>query len=1206
MWMAWGPDLTFLYNDTYARVTLGEKHPWALGRSARTVWSEIWDDLQPRVDRVLTTGEATWDEGLLLFLRRSGFVEETYHTFSYSPLTDDAGKVAGMLCVVTEETERVLGERQLASLRGFASELNSAITEEAVTHAVIAGGTASQRDLPFMLVYLVDGKDALGRLCCGTGFAHGDPAAPETIDLDDGGAVWPIARVLETDDSFTIGVEGLSGLPTGVWKDPPDRALLVPIAQRGQQRAAGVLVAGLNPYRKLTSEYEGYIKLIAGQIAASLANAHAYDQERKRAQALAELDRAKTMFFSNVSHELRTPLTLMLGPLEDELARAAPGSDSRRSLELIQRNALRLLKLVNTLLEFSRVESGRLTARFEPVDLAALTAEYASTFRSSIERAGLRYIVDSSPLPEPVYIDREIWERIILNLLSNALKSTFHGEIEVSVRLVPEGVRVAVRDTGTGIPIEDVPHLFERFRRVEGARRRTHEGSGIGLALVKELVAMHGGAIAVDTTVGIGSTFSVTLPLGHGHLPQGQVSGPSGDGMQSAAAAYVNEALAWLPQTAEGSDGEIQPSPISEYEEPAGAPEKGTRVLLVDDNRDMRDYVSQLIGRKFTVEVAENGRVGLERALLHPPNLILTDVMMPEMDGFQLLAAVRQAPSIKDVPVIMLSARAGEESRVEGFEAGADDYLVKPFTARELMARINAHLAMAKLRREGAERERELLAFTQAERNRLQDVFLSAPAFIAIVIGPEHRFTLVNDQYLSVVGRKHASDLLGKPILEAMPEMHGQIFPKLLDRVYKSGVAHVGNEERALLPRGEHGQLEEVFFNFVYRPWRDASGAVEGVFIHAVDVTESVRARRAVEELASSLQKSEGRLRGIVEQIVSGICQMDLQGRLTFVNERFCEIAGKPAESLLGTEVFDLVVPEDREAGRAMFERLVHGGPTYESVQRFTRADKPPVWVQNNLSAVIGPSGAIESVVCVTQDITERKVTEEALRRSEKLAAVGQLASTIAHEINNPLESVMNLLYLIQGAQSPEDLETYARLANEELMRVSHVVTTTLSFHRQLAEATYEKLSGLLESAVALYQGRLRSADIRVVKRYSDAKPIRSYGGELRQVFANMIGNAFDATRNSADKRLLIRTRAATDPKTGEEGVRVTVADTGSGMSASTMAHIFEPFFTTKGTTGSGLGLWVSIDILKKHHATTRLKSREGRGTVFSMFFPLT
>jgi PAS domain S-box-containing protein len=1060
-----------------------------------------------------------------------------------------------------------------------------------------------------MLVYLVDENDPCGRLSCSTGFAHGDPAAPVTIDLDDADAIWPIAKVLETDDAFVMGLDGSSaslpqgGLPKGGWQDPPQQALLVPIAQRGQQRAAGVLVAGLNPYRKLSSEYEGYIKLIAGQIAASLANANAYDQERKRAEALAELDRAKTMFFSNVSHELRTPLTLMLGPLEDELARAAPGSDRGRSLELIQRNGLRLLKLVNTLLEFSRVEAGRLTARFEPVDLPALTAEYASTFRSSIERAGLRYVVDSSPLPEAVYVDREIWEKIILNLLSNALKSTFYGEIEVSVRAVPEGARIAVRDTGTGIPAEDVPHLFERFRRVEGARRRTHEGSGIGLALVKELVAMHGGSIAVDTTVGIGSTFSVTLPLGHAHLPQGQVFGPSGDGMQSAAAAYVNEALAWLPQTADG--GEIQPSPIHEYEEPAGTPDKGTRVLLVDDNRDMRDYVSQLLGRKFTVEVAENGRVGIERALLHPPNLILTDVMMPEMDGFQLLAAVRQAPSIKDVPVIMLSARAGEEARVEGFEAGADDYLVKPFTARELMTRINAHLAMARLRRDGAARERELLAETQTERNRLQDVFLSAPAFIAIVIGPEHRFTLVNDQYLSVVGRKHANDLLGKPILEAMPEMHGQIFPTLLDRVFKTGIAHVGNEEPALLPRGKNGKLEEVFFNFIYRPWRDASGAVEGVFIHAVDVTESVRARRAVEELAASLQKSEGRLRGIVEQIVSGICQMDLLGRITFVNDRFGEIAGKAPDNLLGTEFFDLAHAEDREAGRAMFEHLVHGGPTYEAVQRFTRADKPPVWVQNNLSAVTGANGEIESVVCVTQDITERKVTEEALRRSEKLAAVGQLASTIAHEINNPLESVMNLLYLIQGAKSPADLETYARLASEELMRVSHVVTTTLSFHRQPADATYEKLSGLLESAVALYQGRLRAAEIRVVKRYDDSKPIRSYGGELRQVFANMIGNAFDATRNATDKRILIRTRTATDPSTGNPGIRVTIADTGSGMSGATMKHIFEPFFTTKGTTGSGLGLWVSIDILKKHHATTSLKSREGRGTVFSMFFPL-
>jgi CheY-like chemotaxis protein len=410
------------------------------------------------------------------------------------------------------------------------------------------------------------------------------------------------------------------------------------------------------------------------------------------------------MFFSNVSHELRTPLTLMLGPLEDELARTDSRTKSKQSLELIHRNGLRLLKLVNTLLEFSRVESGRLNSRFEPTDLGKLTAEYASAFHSAVERAGLRFVVDCHPLPEAVYLDREMWEKIILNLISNALKSTFQGEIAVIVRQIEGGAQVAVRDTGTGIPEDEVPHLFERFRRVEGARRRMHEGSGIGLALVRELVGMHGGTIGVETTVGSGTTFAVTFPFGHAHLPPERVATTEESRTGNSAMAYVNEALTWLPELSDDVDA---PASMPETVNGNQSDAEMARVLLADDNRDMRDYISRLLSKKFRVEVAENGKIALELALRQAPDLILTDVMMPEMDGFQLLAVARQSDSLKNVPVVMLSARAGEESKIDGLGAGADDYLAKPFTARELVARVAAHISMARLRQEAAKRERE-------------------------------------------------------------------------------------------------------------------------------------------------------------------------------------------------------------------------------------------------------------------------------------------------------------------------------------------------------------------------------------------------------------------------------------------------------------------------------------------------------------------
>src|SRR5580700_2641223 len=415
MWMSWGPELTFLYNDDYARMTLGKKHPWALGKPSREVWSEIWGDIGPRIQRVLDTGEATWDEALLLFLERSGYREETYHTFSYSPLSEDDGTIQGMFCVVTEETERVIGERRLRLLRSLGSALNRTILESEVVSAIETTLAQSEKDLPFTLTYLFE--EGYARLACSSGIAASHAAAPQAIALDAKDAAWPVLDLLA--GKATVTVEDLPGrfgaLPSGGWEAPPQRAVLVPLRQ-GQDLAAGFFVAAINPWRALDAEYSGFLDLIAGQIAATLANARAFEQERRRAESLAELDRAKTIFFSNVSHEFRTPLTLMLGPLEDllnEHRETLPPQDYRE-VETVHRNGLRLLKLVNTLLDFSRIEAGRIQAAYRPVDLSSRTAELASVFESAMERAGLQYTIRCEALPEPVWVDLDMWEKVVL------------------------------------------------------------------------------------------------------------------------------------------------------------------------------------------------------------------------------------------------------------------------------------------------------------------------------------------------------------------------------------------------------------------------------------------------------------------------------------------------------------------------------------------------------------------------------------------------------------------------------------------------------------------------------------------------------------------------------------------------------------------------------------------------------------------------
>ncbi|KOP27710.1 histidine kinase [Hapalosiphon sp. MRB220] len=499
----------------------------------------------------------------------------------------------------------------------------------------------------------------------------------------------------------------------------------------------------------------------------------ALEQERRRAETLAELDRIKTLFFSNISHEFRTPLTLLLAPVQDALSDSAnplPPAQRER-LNLVHHNSLRLLKLVNTLLDFSRIEAGRMEAVYEPTDLAMFTIELASVFRSAIEQAGLQLVVDCPPISEPVYVDREMWEKIVLNLLSNAFKFTFEGKITVRLYLADDAhVRLQVEDTGTGIEAEELPHLMKRFYQVRGVKARTHEGSGIGLALVQELIKLHSGTVEISSAVGQGTCFTVTIPLGTDHLPSDRIQATHTlTSTALSATSYVQEAERWLPEEDTGTPGqgdaenrgntgtpgqgdaenrENTGTPRrgdAENREDTGTPRRGdaenredtgtpgqgdarnyslsaslrlnvsasplpspAHILIVDDNADMRDYLKRILNEHVTVEAVADGAAALAAVQERMPDLILSDVMMPRLGGFELLKILRTNPQTKEIPIILLSARAGEKSVIEGLEAGADDYLIKPFSAIELVTRINAHLQMAQLRGEALREERTI------------------------------------------------------------------------------------------------------------------------------------------------------------------------------------------------------------------------------------------------------------------------------------------------------------------------------------------------------------------------------------------------------------------------------------------------------------------------------------------------------------------
>ncbi|MBM7075791.1 SpoIIE family protein phosphatase [Micromonospora humida] len=674
--MFWGPDQLAFYNDAY-RPTIGDKHPVALGRPAREHWAETWDVLGPLLDGVCRSGESYRAENHPFLLDRHGFVERVYFDISYDPIRDDDGSVNGVFCFVNETTGRVVGERRLRALAELGARLGSAGSMAELGQATAAVLDGHRADVPFALVYLTD---ETGRPVP-AGVSGVDPARvpaepPATL-----------ARVAAGGVAADIEVAELLG---AVPDDVAPRALVLPLTATSEP--AGALVVGRSARLPFTDEYRDFLGLIAAQVSRVVGQQRVYEQERARAAELAALDRAKTNFFANVSHEFRTPLTLVLGPLEDMLADPTLSAEHLDRLTMMHRNALRLLKLVNTVLDFSRLESGRLAAHYQPTDLAEYTSRLASTFRSATERAGLRLVVDCPPLPAPVLLDRDMWEKIVFNLLSNALKFTFDGEIRVRVVAVDGTARLEVVDTGVGIAAEEVPHVFERFHRVPGVRSRTHEGTGIGLALVRELVEMHGGTVAATSRVDHGTTATVTVPFGSAHLPPDRVAAaaplPTSESAQ--ASLYVAETARWTDRPDPAGDG--RPGPAT------GDPARVGRVLLADDNADLREHVTRLLSPEYEVVAVPDGAVALQEATAGRFDLVLTDVMMPRLDGFGLVTALRGNPATRHVPIVLLSARAGSAEAVAGLAVGADDYLTKPFSGTELIARVRANVELGQLR----------------------------------------------------------------------------------------------------------------------------------------------------------------------------------------------------------------------------------------------------------------------------------------------------------------------------------------------------------------------------------------------------------------------------------------------------------------------------------------------------------------------------
>jgi PAS domain S-box-containing protein len=656
----WGPELVMIYNDAYRQIMGENKHSDALGAPGRAVWPEIWDVIGPMLHSVLAGQGATWSEDQPQFIDRHGYTEECYFTFSYSPITMESGHIGGVLCAVTETTDQVIAARRQETVLQLSGELSTTSDLQTVVERAAAILEANVADLPGVAIHRMDVTPP------GVTLAGAVRVVLEPADLE---------RAARSPNGVLIeqAAEGTS---------PHKQLFATAVAVPGEAQGMAVLTVALSPYLPFDASYRVFINTASVHLAAALSGAHRLELERARAQALSELDAAKSAFFADVSHELRTPLTLIGAPLANVLAdQDVPLAPAHRNLiRIAARNTDRLSNLVRGMLDFVRIEAGRLIPQPAPVDLSAATGALAANFAPAVEAAGLRFDVTIPPLPRHAYIDIEMWERVVLNLLSNAVKYTLSGSIEVRLCDTGTEAELVVTDTGVGIDPADTPRLFERFYRARNTAGRTQEGCGIGLALVGELLKLLGGSIEVSSEPGVGSAFTVRVPYGEGPGTPDEEGGARGAWV---AQPFLTEALSW-------SGTGAKPAARTRRDRP--------RLLIAEDNADMRTYLRGLLGTEFDVTLAADGDSALKAARHSPHDLILADITMPGTDGFGLLAAVREDPRLANLPVVLLSARAGEEATAEGLGAGADDYVVKPFSGADLLARLRANLERARAR----------------------------------------------------------------------------------------------------------------------------------------------------------------------------------------------------------------------------------------------------------------------------------------------------------------------------------------------------------------------------------------------------------------------------------------------------------------------------------------------------------------------------
>lgn len=946
MFVWWGTHLINIYNDAY-RYVLGEKHPHALGGRGDIIWKEIWDEVGKRAAIVFNKNEGTYDDGLLLIMNRFGFDEETYFKFSYNPIPGEHAVTAGLFCVCTEETTRIINERSLNTLRSL-DAIAQKESEKDIYEQAASSLTFNNKDFPFGIIYQINDAEAIASPVAFIGIESNQKVFPTQIALT--APTKDTKNFCKAYQSKEILISENAGrrknIPTGFWQVEATHFAHIPILIPGKENPVAILSTALNPCRKFDSNYKQLLQLVADRVAIEVNNVLNYTLEKKKAAELAELDEAKTIFFSNISHEFRTPLTLLLGNIEEALNEPGSLPKNIERMNMTHRNAMRLLKLVNTLLDFSRIESGRQKAIYSLTDISSLTKDLASNFRSTIEKAGLKFLVQADTVVQPVYIDRQMWEKIVFNLLSNAFKYTLEGAITVRLYADGNNVILEVQDTGAGIPEKELPNMFERFHRVDNTPGRTYEGTGIGLSLTKELVLLHKGSIHVNSKLGKGSTFIVTIPFGKDHLPAGQTSEAVEELEDIISDVYVEEAASLIledtkPDRAPGTNGDL-----------------GT-ILVVDDNADMRHHIQSLLEKQFRIVTAVNGLEALNKIKTENPLLVISDIMMPIMDGIQLTKEIKENRITEHIPVILLTARAGEESKIQGYKIGADDYLVKPFSGKELTARIEAQI---KIR--------------QKRDNALQSIyklFNEVPFAVAVLKGNDLVIEYIN-KYNLEIWQTQREDVIGKPLFDVRPDIRENV-EHIHRNVQETGKRFRADEIQVSVV--VDGKAETRFFDAIIDPMFDEDGNVIGQVATSIEVTDKVIARKKIKEHEEQLQLITNAVPSLISFVDKDLCyQYNNKAYEDWFGISANEIRGTSMKEVLGETAFNAIVPyvERVLAGeKVTFETKAHyktGGDKHILATYVPHIDKQ--------------TGDTIGFYVLVNDITERKAKEEELNASEE------------------------------------------------------------------------------------------------------------------------------------------------------------------------------------------------------------------------------